>query len=99
MGNQLLDQYSLLHFSVGSLAYFWGVDLIQLLVGHTAFELLENTETGMKFINTTLTWWPGGKTQADSITNMIGDTISVVAGWAASWKLDEIGKRRKWFTF
>lgn len=97
MGNQFLDQYSLLHFAVGNIAYFWGFDMVQLFLGHIAFELAENTQVGMDFINKSLTWWPGGKPRADEISNIVGDNISALLGWWCAAKLDEIGKRRKWY--
>jgi len=82
MGKILLDQYSFLHFSVGSVAYFWGVNFIPLLIAHTVFEGVENTSMGINFINKQLgSVWPGGKRVEDSAINIIGDTISVVAGW------------------
>ena len=96
MGKLLFDQYSLLHFSVGSVAYFWGVNFIPLLIAHTVFEGVENTQVGIKFINN-LPLWPGGKRVEDSGINIIGDTISVVAGWTVAWQLDEMGKRRNWY--
>jgi hypothetical protein len=35
----------------------------------------------MHIIDTYLTFWPGGKKQADSITNMIGDQFFAMLGW------------------
>ena len=62
-----------------------------------AFEVAENTEAGMKFINTNITWWPGGKPRADDVVNMVGDTVSSMAGWWIASKLDEEGERTKWY--
>ena len=90
MGKDLVDKYSFLHFSVGSVAYYWGLDLVQLLVAHTVFEVAENSDAGVKFINDKLIrWWPGGKRHQDSFTNVVGDTISVALGWAAARQLDK----------
>ena len=75
MGNQLLDQYSLLHYASGVVAYFWGFEPLTFFLAHVGFELAENTSVGMRFINQHLTWWPGGKPRADNIVNMLGQFI------------------------
>ena len=97
MGNQILDQYSLLHFATGVVAYFWGVPALFWFLGHAAFELGENTEVGMKFINQTLTWWPGGKPRADSPINIVGDNIAAMCGWFTASYVDDFGKSRGWY--
>ena len=97
MGNQFLDQYSLLHFASGVVAYHWGVPAPLWLVAHVGFEFVENTQGGMDFINRSLTWWPGGKPRADSLTNIMGDTASAMVGWFAAYKLDEAGKASGWY--
>ena len=98
MGNQFLDQYSLLHFASGVGAYFFGVPPVEWLIAHVAFELVENTESGMRFINQNLTWWPGGKPKADAGLNMLGDNLSAMVGWWAASQLDAEGKRRDWYS-
>ncbi len=65
MGLNFADQYSILHFSVGSVAYFWNIPFLIALIGHTIFELGENTDSGMKLINEYFIHpgyfsWPGG---------------------------------------
>ena len=97
MGTQFLDQYSILHWAGGVVAYFWGIPLNYWFIAHFAFEMIENTVYGMRFINTVLTWWPGGKPRADSIINIFGDNISGLLGWICASKLDEIGKIRGWY--
>ena len=97
MGKQFLDQYSILHFATGNIAYFWGFGVLELLIGHISFEFLENTEAGMKFINENLTWWPGKKVRADDFVNILGDNVSAVAGWYFAKYLDEKGKRESWY--
>ena len=90
MGNRWIDQYSLLHFSVGVVAYFWSMSFIVLILLHTLFEFVENTNVGMNFINTYFTrWWPGGKEFSDSIENSISDTLFSGAGWICSYLLDK----------
>ena len=51
MGLKLFDQYTYLHFSVGIIAYFWNVSLLNWIIIHTIFEVLENTQMAMDFIN------------------------------------------------
>jgi hypothetical protein len=98
MGQQVLDQFSLLHFSTGVLAYFWGISFYVSVLLHIFFEWLENTETGMMFINLFLAGiWPGGKPRADSLRNMIGDTLVFAAGWLVAMQLDWIGINRRWY--
>ena len=41
MGNKFIDQYSLLHFAVGIVVYFWDISLLSWFVLHTIFELIE----------------------------------------------------------
>lgn len=90
MGNGWIDQYSLLHFSVGVVAYFWSMSFIVLILLHTLFEFVENTKVGMNLINTYFTqWWPGGKNFADSLENRISDTLFSGAGWICSYLLDK----------
>jgi len=88
MGNLLFDQYTLLHFAIGVMFYFWGFSFLSLFVIHTIFELLENTEYGIFVINKYISFWPGGKLKADSIINRIGDTIGAIFGWYSSKVLD-----------
>ncbi len=97
MGNNFLDQYSLLHYAAGVIAFFWNVGPWTWLFAHAAFECVENTGPGMKFINTHLTWWPGGKPRADSLLNIVGDNLSAIAGWWCAKHLNDVGKRRGWY--
>jgi hypothetical protein len=92
MGSRLIDQYSLLHFAVGIIAYFWGFSAWFVIVGHLMFELIENTEKGMFFINRYITLWPGGKPKADSVPNSIMDTLSTMFGWFLARIADSISK-------
>ena len=97
MGRMLFDQYTLLHFAVGIVAYFWGFTLNTFIIIHTLFEIIENTDFGINFINKYLTIWPGGKPQADNILNILGDTIGGLFGWICAYKLDKYGIKRKWY--
>jgi len=87
MGTQLFDQYSLLHFASGVVAYFWGVPFIAWVILHAIFEAAENTATGMRIINS-FPVWPGGKSLADTPANILGDNIASILGWLAAALLD-----------
>jgi hypothetical protein len=97
MGQRIFDQYTALHFAVGIVVYFWGIGLPLWIGAHVLFEIIENTSAGMHFINTYLTWWPGGKPRADSIQNAVGDTLGGAAGWLFASALDAWGTQRKWY--
>jgi len=102
MGLNFADQYSLLHFAVGVVLYFWNIPLILAIILHTIFEIVENTKMGMKFINTYIIHpgyfsWPGGKDYADSLINNVGDTIFFTVGWALAAYLDVEGIKQGWY--
>ena len=102
MGYRLLDQYSLLHASVGVLAYFWNVSFWLAVGLHVCFEWLENTEWGVRAINRYIIepgWfsWPGGKHGPDAFVNRVGDTLTFAAGWLVAAWLDVEGTRRGWY--
>lgn len=88
MGETFADRYSILHFATGIGAFFWGFNKIVFAGFHLAFEILENTDWGMSLINT-LPFWPGGKSKADAVVNIVGDTVFAVLGFmfaqAAPW--------------
>jgi hypothetical protein len=81
MGIYFIDQYSLLHFAVGIIAFFWGINLPNFFILHSIFEFVENTKIGMAIINNYITIWPGGKSRADSNINILGDIVFSVLGW------------------
>lgn len=97
MGARLFDQYTYLHFAIGIVAYFWNISIVNWFILHTIFEVVENTPTGMKFINTYIPFWPGGKPKSDSIINNIGDTIGAISGWISAYYLDQIGNKYGWY--
>lgn len=97
MGNNFFDQYTYLHFAVGIITYFFNVSLLNLIILHTIFELLENTKTGIHIINKYIYFWPGGKPKPDSNINKIGDTIGSILGWLSSYFLDKLGNHYKWY--
>jgi hypothetical protein len=93
MGQYLFDQYTYLHFSVGVISYFFGINLVSWIIIHILFEIIENTNIGMKIINNNFTFWPGGKPKADSFINIIGDNIGAILGWVSAYYLDILGDK------
>ena len=59
MGVRLFDQYSILHFAVGVIAYFWDISFFTIIVLNILFEIIENSPVGMNIINTYFTRWTG----------------------------------------
>ena len=97
MGFQLFDQYTYLHFAVGIIIYFWNISLQNWIILHTIFELAENTQIGMNIINKYIKLWPGGKPKADSIINIVGDSLGAIIGWLSAYYLDKLGNKYKWY--
>lgn len=98
MGNRIFDQYSLLHFSVGVVAYFIGIDFWVWFILHMIFEIVENSDQGINLINNNLSFfWPGGKERSDAVINSVGDQISAMLGWLVAQQVDKIGKNRGWY--
>lgn len=97
MGDKVFDQYFLLHFATAVIAYFWGVSLLDWMLIHTIFEVVENTEAGSKFIRDCVPIWPGGKRRPDVIMNTIMDTVSAMLGWLFAKWFDNIGVKYGWY--
>lgn len=76
---------------MGVIFYFWGINLEISIIVHLIYEILENTKTGMNYINK-FTYWPGGKSSSDSFSNSIGDTIFFIIGWIIANYLDKYYK-------
>jgi hypothetical protein len=97
MGVQAFDQYTYLHFSSGISAYFWNIHLINWIILHTIFEILENSKQGIKLIDNYIKIWPGGKKNKDSFINIIGDTIGAIVGWLSAYFIDKLGEKYGWY--
>jgi len=102
MGANFADQYSLLHYAVGVIAYFWNIPFILTIIIHTLFEIVENTKFGMGIINRFFVKnkhfsWPGGKNKPDAFINNVGDTIFFAVGWLSAHYLDATGNKYGWY--
>jgi len=93
MGLYFFDQYSLLHFCVGVVVYFLGIDFWTWFFIHLLFEIIENTPNGIYFIQTYLHWWPGKKLFPDSNLNKISDQFFGVSGWIFAFYFDKYGTK------
>lgn len=80
MGIYFTDKFSLLHFASGIIAYYWNISLIKWFIIHLVFELTENREKIVKYIDK-IPLWPGGKKKPDTAINSIGDQFYSILGW------------------
>jgi hypothetical protein len=88
MSEVFTDQFSLLHFATGIIAYYSGLSLANWFLIHATFELFEDTQTGVRIINKIFgkIWPGGGKRVPDSFVNSeLGDNFYAVLGWIFSW--------------
>jgi hypothetical protein len=92
MGENFIDQYSLLHFAVGIIVYFFGINFKYSVAIHIIFEFFENTPCVMEQINK-LNFWPGGKNKPDNIINSISDTMFFIFGWIVGNYVDIFYKK------
>ena len=97
MGYRFIDQYSYLHFVVGATIFYWNISLFQWIVIHTIFEILENTPFGIHVINNYITFWPGGKPEADTLINNIGDNVFAILGWVSALLITRQGEKCKMY--
>lgn len=81
MGVYFTDNFSLLHFASGIIAYYWNLTFIEWLLLHIIYEIFQNSQIGLWFINHIVTVWPGGKLNYDSYINILGDLIYGILGW------------------
>tara|TARA_B110000285_G_scaffold211166_1_gene253618 strand:+ start:995 stop:1285 length:291 start_codon:yes stop_codon:yes gene_type:complete len=84
MGVYFTDKFSLLHFATGIIVYYWNVSFLFWFIIHLLFEYIENTETGMYFINK-IKLWPGGKEKSDFMINRLGDQFYASIGWIIAY--------------
>lgn len=96
MGTRFADQFSLLHFAAGVVAYFFGIPFLVWVILNLLFEIAENSPQGIRLINS-FSFWPGGKPYPDSLINIIGDIFFIILGWGAAYLLDYLGDRYRWY--
>jgi len=84
MGLYFTDKYSLLHFAVGIIVYYWNITFVTWFIIHISFEYIENTNYGMEIINN-FSYWPGGKDHTDSWINSLGDQFYALLGWTIAY--------------
>lgn len=102
MGYYFIDQFSLLHFSVGVIMYFWNFSFLFSLLIHIVFEIIENTPLGIAliqkyFIRTGYFDWPGGKSNPDSFTNIVGDNFFFILGWLLAYYSDFYARKNGFY--
>jgi len=78
MANQnMFDPYSIAHAGSGVVARSLKLSLLETIVLHTIFEIVENNY--LKFHPTVKKIFPDPS--KDTLINSIGDTISISVGW------------------
>ena len=78
MANQnMFDPYSIAHAGSGVVARSLQLSLLQTIVLHTIFEIVENNY--LKFHPTIKKIFPDPS--KDTLLNSVGDTVSIAAGW------------------
>jgi hypothetical protein len=87
MGKYFTDNFSILHFATGIIFYYFGISFTNSFIIHLLFEAIENQNFAMEIISKT-GWWPGGKDEADTVLNSLGDQFYFSLGWIISSKLD-----------
>lgn len=98
MGHLFLDQYSLLHFSAGVIAYFIKIDIKTWIIINILFETLDNSKIGKEIINNIALFWPGGrKKYPDTLINSMGDILSCILGWYVAFLVDTYGNKMGWY--
>lgn len=80
MGVYFTDQFSLLHFASGIIAYYWKTTFFTWFGLHLLYEWITNTSWGIYIINH-YTPWPWGHLNRDSPINIVGDQIYGLLGW------------------
>jgi len=84
MGVYFTDQFSLLHFAAGIVAYYWKISFLWWFGLHLLYEWITNTEWGIYFINH-YTPWPWGHLHRDTLTNQMGDHVYGLVGWIVGY--------------
>ena len=67
---------------------FFGIKLLNWIIIHTIFEIVENSPKGVYFIDNYLTFWPGGKKSPDNLKNSLSDLVFTIIGYLIARMLD-----------
>lgn len=94
MGLRCIDKFSYLHFGSGIIAKFLNISIIDWFIINLLFEIIENSEYGIEFINKYFKFWPGGKPYSDSLLNSICDIIFSLLGWISAYYIILISDKR-----
>ena len=92
MGQRIFDQYTYLHFCIGSVGFFFGITFRNWIILHTIFEIVENNKYGVKVLKQ-IPFWPGGKSRNDAFINSVGDTIGTILGWIMAYLIDKLANK------
>lgn len=95
MGENYIDQYTLLHFASGVIGYYWGMGMWGMFAIHSIYEYIENTGVMMGVIEKYIRKWPGGKRHRDKFGNSVMDTVAAMIGWITAAILDGIVEKRE----
>ena len=77
VNQEMFDPYSIAHAGSGVVARSLKLSLLETIVLHTIFEIVENNY--LKFHPTVKKIFPDPS--KDTLINSIGDTISISVGW------------------
>ena len=80
MERHFFDYWLLLHIIVGALGRTMGLSQTTYVVSHITYEIISNTEGGMRFLNR-IPFWPP-KPNIDKFENVLGDPFWGWVGWS-----------------
>ena len=80
MKRHFFDQWFLLHVLVGAAGRTMGLSQTTYVLSHITYEILSNTQAGMKFLNS-IPFWPP-KHEIDELENVIADPFWGWVGWS-----------------
>ena len=81
MDQNAFDEYSIIHFSIGLLAYQSGFSFITLVIFYSIFKIFGNTSFGINIIDKYVSPIFGYKLFPESYKNIISDLGICLFGW------------------
>jgi hypothetical protein len=91
MGQEIIDEFTLLHIYSGVLFYYLNIPFITASILHLLFEIIENRDSVTPYINK-IRFWPGGKRTPDSIINSTFDQLSFMIAWLLAYYFEKNNK-------